>query len=76
MFRPSGNIIIDGKETAETRQCPHCNGHFVSIKGSGIKRGYCTMCGGVTCGKQKCDRCTPFEKKLEEYEKGKRLILD
>ncbi len=76
MFRADGNIIVDGNEVGETRQCPHCNAHFLSIRGSGSIRGYCMLCGKVTCGKPKCDSCVPFEKKLEEYEKGKILILD
>lgn len=75
MHKASGYIIIDGKETAETRQCPHCNGHFISVKGSGKIRGFCTLCGKVTCGNFKCGRCIPFEKKLEEYEKGTRVSL-
>lgn len=66
----SGVIIIDSKEVATTRQCVHCGGHFVSIKGSGVTRGYCMRCGGITCGKEMCDSCIPFEKQLDMVDNG------
>lgn len=72
---PDGYIIIDGQEVASTKQCPHCQMHFVSVKGSGKIRGFCTKCMAVTCGKIACNICVPFEKKLEEFEKGKIIII-
>ena len=63
--RPHGLIFVDGKEVATTLQCPHCAMHFVSRKGSGIRRFFCMRCGGVTCGKPKCDACHPFAEELE-----------
>jgi hypothetical protein len=66
--KPSGYFIIDGQEVGHTRQCPHCNKHFLSIKGSGTKRGFCTRCLGVTCGCAACDICVPFEEKMEIME--------
>lgn len=74
--RPKGHFIVDGKEMADTVQCCHCNMHFVSIKGSGKRRGFCMECMAVTCGQRKCDRCVPFEKKLDLYEAGKLKALD
>lgn len=73
--KPSGHILIDNVEVAVTKQCCHCGGHFISQKGSGKIRGFCTCCMAVTCGKPGCDPCLPLEKKMEEYEKGKRLVL-
>ena len=66
--KPSGSIIIDGQEVAHTKQCCHCNTHFVSIIGSGKIRGYCTLCNAVTCGSPACDVCIPYEAKLELQE--------
>lgn len=73
--KPSGFILMDDKEVASTLQCPHCQTHFISIKGSGQRRGFCTKCMRVTCGKVTCDVCYPFEKKLSDYEKGKLIVL-
>jgi len=44
--------------------------------GSGIKRGFCMKCFGITCGMKKCDECFPFEKKLDYYEKGRLPVLN
>ena len=74
--KPSGHIFVDGQEVANTMQCCHCGKHFVSVKGSGKLRGFCMRCHQITCGNPVCNVCTPFEKKMEEYEKGKRLILE
>lgn len=73
--KPNGTILMDGQEVANTMQCCHCGKHFVSVKGSGTLRGFCRCCMQITCGDSKCDSCIPFEQKIEEYEKGKRLIL-
>ena len=67
----AGTIIVDGQEIGHTLQCVHCNRHFLSIAGSGARRGWCMNCGGVTCGHGDCDRCMPFEKRLELFEAGK-----
>lgn len=68
--KPSGAIVADGREVAHTMQCCHCGNHFVSIKGSGKRRGFCHGCMKVTCGAGECDPCIPFEKKLELMERG------
>jgi hypothetical protein len=64
--RPHGVIFLDGKEVAHTLQCPHCAAHFVSRKGSGIRRSFCLRCHAVTCGASACmTGCTPFVAELE-----------
>ena len=68
--RPSGHILIDGIMVADTRRCSHCGGHYISIKGSGIRRGFCWYCMGETCGSINCDKCEPLEKKLLAIEKA------
>lgn len=70
--KPGGAIILDGIEVAHTLQCCHCNAHYVSVKGSGKRRGFCMRCMKSTCGRVECDVCIPFEEKLNKYEK---LIL-
>jgi hypothetical protein len=72
---PHGHIIIDGQQVADTLQCCHCGAHFVSVHGSGTQRGFCLRCTQVTCGGKACDPCVPFEKKVDEYERGKRAGL-
>jgi hypothetical protein len=74
-FREDGGIIIDGRQVASTLQCCHCGNHFVTVKGSGIIRGYCYACSDVTCGAVACMTHYPFEKKLDDIESGKLIIL-
>ncbi len=69
--KEDGIIILDGSVVATTKQCCHCGNHFVMIKGSGKKRGWCMKCHAITCGCIKCCKCVPFEKKLDLYEAGK-----
>lgn len=73
--KPSGAIILDGQHVADTLQCKHCGKHWIPIKGSGIVRGWCTHCNGVTCGAPDCMKCVPFEQRLDEVEKGIRKTL-
>jgi ribosomal protein L37AE/L43A len=63
--KPHGLVIVNGQEVASTLQCPHCGGHFVSRKGSGIRRTFCLKCQAVTCGNFACDPCRPFAEALE-----------
>jgi len=65
-----GAMISNGVEIGHTLQCPHCGAHFLSIKGSGARRGYCYHCNAVLCGKLVCMTCVPFEKMQELLEKG------
>ncbi len=71
--RAKGSIIIDGRQVADTLQCPHCGGHFQIIR-AGRKQvnwPYCKNCGSLTCGLPKCHECVPIEEKLDLYELGK-----
>lgn len=72
--KPHGSCILDGREVGTTLQCVHCGAHFLSVKGSGIKRGFCTKCMGPTCGKSQCFRCKPYEKQIEEIERKARCL--
>ena len=62
---PHGIIFQNGVEVASTMQCCHCGAHYVSRKGSGIRRGFCLRCMQVTCGKQECIECKPFAAELD-----------
>jgi hypothetical protein len=73
--KPSGHILLDNQVVADTLQCAHCQKHWVPVKGSGVRRGFCMKCMAPTCGAAACDICAPFEKKMEEYERGKRAVL-
>lgn len=73
MRRPGGTICIDGNEAANTCQCAHCGMHWIVVKGSGKKRGWCPTCGGVTCGKRGCLPCVSFQHKLDLQEKAARM---
>jgi hypothetical protein len=79
VLRPHGTIIVcdvDGKETqADSLQCVHCGAHWVVVKGSGIRRGFCRNCMGPTCGADACCTCIPLEKKLEMVEAGKARFI-
>ncbi len=66
--QPHGIIFLDGKEVATTLMCPHCGAHFVSRKGSGIRRAFCMRCMAVTCGDLRCDPCRPFLQELERLQ--------
>ena len=74
--KTSGAIILDGQEVAHTKMCVHGGEQFISIRGSGIRRGWCLRCRGVTCGKAACDPCIPFEAKLDYVEARNRKTAD
>lgn len=65
VHKPSGHIILDGNQVADTIQCVHCGRHWVPIKGSGRVRGFCMKCNGMVCGRKTCHTCIPSEKRLE-----------
>lgn len=69
--QPAGAIMINGRHVADTLQCVHCGGHFAIVKGSGRRRGFCTLCHGVTCGSRGCLACLPTERRLELREAGR-----
>lgn len=66
--KPSGHFFMDGEEVADTLQCCHCNAHIAFTGDSSV--GMCRGCMKPTCGKPRCEeRCFPFEKRLDLYEK-------
>lgn len=68
--RPHGTIFIGDKQVGHSMQCPHCNAHFLSRKGSGAHRSWCNNCAAVTCGKKECvEKCAPWEKQMCEIER-------
>lgn len=67
--KPHGAIMVDGVEVAHTKQCCHCGMHFISRRGSGAIRMFCSGCNDVTCGSPECIECVPLEKRLERVEK-------
>lgn len=77
--KASGFIIMDDGngpvEVAATLACGHCGKQWIVIKGSGRTRGFCLKCYKPTCGASACFECVPFEKRMDEYEKGLRPTL-
>jgi hypothetical protein len=78
-MKESGAIIITtpaGETQRSTLQCCHCGNHFISVRGSGIQRGFCIPCGKVTCGAKRCMAHLPFEKRLDLIEAGKLPLIE
>lgn len=62
----AGICHTDEGEVAITLQCVHCGMHWIPIRGSGRRRGFCTNCCGPLCGKKEClEACMPYEKRLD-----------
>ena len=74
--KPHGAFIVEGREIAHTLRCAHGGEHFVSVRGSGMRRGFCTRCIGVTCGDPAHDACIPWEARLEHMEGRKTKYTD
>lgn len=71
-------LIVDPENPdieRDTLCCVHCRRHWEVNPGSGIKRGWCGLCHGPTCGSHHCDRCVPYEKMLEEIERKATRLL-
>jgi len=73
--RPDGHIIRytdGGRELySDTKQCPHCGGHFEIRTGSGKLRSWCGNCAAVTCGKKECvENCVPTERWMAQVERN------
>lgn len=60
----------NGIEEYDTKQCCHCGGHWNFVAGSGRRRGWCTLCNNMTCGKPACHEHFPIEKRMDMFEKG------
>lgn len=62
--KPSGLIFYkepgdEFKEVGATLKCPHCGGHFRSVKGSGHRRTFCMRHMAPLCDKPECKlNCT------------------
>lgn len=56
--RTSGYFVTyegDGiKVEGETRMCVHCQYTWEYKRGSGIERGWCMRCNGITCQRDEC----------------------
>lgn len=67
-----GILIVDGKDTADVRCCPHCGMPFAYIKGSGKIRGICSLCPGrILCGSVRCLVHSEIERRIEGVEEGR-----
>lgn len=60
LLRPHGALLEDNREVADLLQCCHCQYTWKLQPGSGRRRGFCYRCMGVTCGKEACMVCFPF----------------
>lgn len=59
---------------ADLVQCCHCQHLFVYVVGSGVKRGWCMNCNGITCGCNECDMCVPSQQLIANMGAG--LLFD
>lgn len=66
----TGHILLDNVMVADTVRCIHGGEQFISLKGSGMRRGFCTRCMGRTCGAPEHDECLHWEKRLDLIEQG------
>ena len=64
-----GAWIVDGIEVAATLQCPHCGGHFVSMRGSSAERLFCLAHMALTCGALACNTCRSWQLDFDEAER-------
>lgn len=71
--KPHGFLFVNGQEVANTLRCCHCQTTWVPKRGSKRIRGWCSMCGDVTCGSLGCIECVPFEKQLDKIENEAKL---
>lgn len=61
--------------TSDTKQCPHCGGHWIIQRGSGKPHMFCQKCMADTCSNPACLRqCYPFEKRSDDMVTHGRLI--
>lgn len=73
--RHGGYVALDGKVVGETKQCCHCQAHWIYRKGSGAIRHFCPHCMQSTCGNERChpNHCGPggfmhWERQMERIE--------
>ncbi|MGE0289373.1 MAG: hypothetical protein AB7I42_24275 [Bradyrhizobium sp.] len=77
--KPGGTLIIMDEcgnvVEADTLTCCHCGRVWQHRKGSGIARGFCRKCMKPHCGDADCWECYPIAQRIDDYEKGKRLVI-
>jgi hypothetical protein len=78
--RPGGYLVVTDRisglvtREADTITCAHCNTVIAVPPGSNMSNaGYCLRCSKATCAREACQRCTPFEQKLEQAEARERF---
>jgi len=68
----------DGRKTErETFTCCHCNRPSLTPPPGAPEVGFCPRCFArecIACAKKLNGRCTPFERRLEQYEARQRLF--
>lgn len=80
MNRALGHVEVmgpNGSTVRETFTCCHCNG-IKAVPAPGEPMGYCQRCHArecVPCATRLEGRCTPFEKRLEAYERRQRMLV-
>jgi hypothetical protein len=59
----------------DTVSCKHCGYTWLWQPGSGRRRGWCSCCHGIVCGRPCCAKlgCVPQEQQLENLEAGRAL---
>lgn len=81
MRNPHGHIVWSGEGSGlelDTVTCIHCN-TVVFVKMDMSNVGFCRKCMDHVCGPcADSGKCLPFEKQLEDFEKGitKKLLTD
>lgn len=64
--RPSGHLLLDGQQVADTVQCCHCGRHWVMLRGvEATLPHYCSRCDALVCDRPACRVCVPAERQLE-----------
>lgn len=74
VHKPAGVVLVtdfDGKLIEnDTKQCCHCGGHFIVVKGSGKPHVHCGRCAADTCSNPRCmSGCYPIQKRFDDVEK-------
>jgi hypothetical protein len=56
--------------TTDLVRCVHCGYCWLFVKGSGRRRGFCTRCNGLCCGRRECVErgCCHWRQQLDNLE--------
>lgn len=76
---PHGHVLLFGPGKVTVREadmlhCPHCDGWWEVVPGSGRTRGWCVHCGRAHCGGPQCWTCRPFELVLDRAWQRAKLL--